>query len=294
MFGYVRPLQGELKVREMDDYKAVYCGLCHTLGRRFGFFPRFFLNYDFTFLAMVLSTGEDLAPASCERCLAAPFRGKRVCPAGIALETAADESIILTWWKLRDNVIDSGFWKSLAARILSILLWPAYRKASRFRPQFDGSVRERLRELHSLEEERCPSLDRTADTFARILQASAPDTGESDRSRILGQLLYHVGRWIYLTDAWDDQEKDAAAGRYNPVSVRFAGQEETAKRETMRTTLRHSLNLALSAFHLLNFGRFAPVISNILYLGLPAVEERVFVGGGAKPAELQDPRSDIS
>ncbi|MPM10781.1 hypothetical protein SDC9_57116 [bioreactor metagenome] len=62
----------------------------------------------------------------------------------------------------------------------------------------------------------------------------------------------------------------------------------------MRTTLRHSLNLALSAFHLLNFGRFAPVISNILYLGLPAVEERVFVGGGAKRVGTENTRSDIS
>jgi hypothetical protein len=294
MFGYVRPLRGELRVRELDDYKAVYCGLCHTLGKRFGPFPRFFLNYDFTFLAMVLSSGEEIAPLSCARCAAAPFRGKLVCTAGKALETAADESVILTWWKLRDNVIDSGFWHSLAARILSILLWPAYRKASKLRPVFDASVRACLLELRSLEEEGCPSLDRTADTFARILQAASPVTEEPDRNRVLGQLLYHVGRWIYLIDAWDDQEKDTAAGRYNPVSVRFAGEEENARKVTMRTTLCHSLNLALSAFHLLNFGRFAPVISNVLYLGLPAVEEQVFRGEGIKRAGIEKTRSDIS
>jgi len=294
MFGYVRPLRGELKVRELDEYKAVYCGLCHTLGKRFGPFPRFFLNYDFTFLAMVLSSGEEIVPVSCKRCIASPFRGKLFCPAGKALEPAADESVILTWWKLRDNVHDSGFWQGLISRILSILLWPAYCKASKLRPEFDASVRTCLNELRSLEEERCPSLDRTADTFARILQAASPETEEPERNRVLGQLLYHVGRWIYLTDAWDDLEKDTAAGRYNPVSFRFTGEGEQARKETMRTTLRHSLNLALSAFHLLNFGRFAPVISNILYLGLPAVEEQVFCGNGSKRAGKEEIQSDIS
>ena len=34
MFGYVRPRKDELKVRDWEAYQAVYCGLCHTLGRR--------------------------------------------------------------------------------------------------------------------------------------------------------------------------------------------------------------------------------------------------------------------
>ena len=30
MFGYVRPNRDELKVRELRDYEALYCGLCHA------------------------------------------------------------------------------------------------------------------------------------------------------------------------------------------------------------------------------------------------------------------------
>ena len=40
MFGYVRPNRDELKVRELRDYEALYCGLCHALGRLHGFFAR--------------------------------------------------------------------------------------------------------------------------------------------------------------------------------------------------------------------------------------------------------------
>ena len=57
MFGYVRPLKGELKVKEHEQFKAAYCGLCNTLKKRYGFFSRFLLNYDFTFLAMLSQGG---------------------------------------------------------------------------------------------------------------------------------------------------------------------------------------------------------------------------------------------
>ena len=91
------------------------------------------------------------------------------------------------------------------------------------------------------------------------------------------QLLYHIGRWIYLVDAWDDLEKDRAQGNYNPISARFPqiGEEEQSY---LRTTLRHSLNLARSAMALLELGHWQDTVENILYLGLPAVEELVFTG----------------
>ena len=55
MFGYVVPVKCALAPQEQETFKAAYCGLCHTLKDRYGFFARFILNYDFTFLAMVLA-----------------------------------------------------------------------------------------------------------------------------------------------------------------------------------------------------------------------------------------------
>ena len=46
----------------------------------------------------------------------------------------------------------------------------------------------------------------------------------------------------------------------------------------LRTTLRHSLNLAASAYSLADFGCWSDILANILYLGLPMVEEAVFTG----------------
>ena len=277
MFGYVVPLRGELKVRELDAYQGVYCGLYHALGRRYGFLPRLLLSYDFAFLAMVVAGPEGSVVLERRRCVACPVRGKRVCPARPELDAAADASVILTYWKLRDSVADRGFFRGLPARLLSILLRPAYRKAARLRPDFDRQTVSCLEELRTLEEDEAPSLDRTADTFARILAGAAPDTGDTVRDRALGQLLYHVGRWIYLVDAWDDLEEDRAAGRYNPLLLRFPDGPE-AHREEVRLTLGHSLNLALSAYHLTDAGPWNGVVLNILCLGLPMVEEAVFTG----------------
>lgn len=277
MFGYVRPAKPELKVREWEAYSAVYCGLCHTLQHRYGLVPRFFLNYDFTFLAMLLSPGEQKPCTEGKRCFVCPHRKKKVLCPNEALELAADESVILTYHQLRDTAADSGGLKAAAARFLGLLLRPSYRKAAAYCPEFDRVVRENLARLSQLEREHCPSLDRPADAFADILRAAAPNTGNAAEDRAMGQLLYHVGRWIYLIDAWDDLEKDRKSGNYNPLLLRWDDGPQ-ANREAFRGTLDQSLDLALSAFYLLERGCWEPILGNILCIGMPAVEEAVFRG----------------
>ena len=275
MFGYVRPYRDELKVREQRDYEALYCGLCQALGRRHGFLARMFLNYDFTFLAMLLDGDKPVMER--HPCPARLWCRKKNCAMAGGTDAAADAGTILTYWKLRDTVADGSFWRKTGARLLSWLFRRSYRRAAASRPEFDQAVRENLEKLQTLERESCPSLDRTADTFAKILSAAAPVSDDSGRDRALEQLLYHIGRWIYLVDAWDDLEEDRRRGGYNPISARFPGQEE-ANRDYLRTTLRHSLNLARSAGALLELGHWQGTVENILYLGLPAVEELVFTG----------------
>ena len=278
MFGYVRPRREELKVWEWESYQAAYCGLCAAMGRRHGLAARMFLNYDFTFLAMLLLPAQRRPALSRCRCPARLGCVKKKCTApDPGMDLAADESVILTWWKLRDGVADGPFWKSMACRLLCALLGPAYRRAAAAQPAFAGTVQACLEELDALEKEGCPSLDRPADSFARLLQAAAPATGETVRDRATAQLLYHVGRWIYLIDAWDDREEDRRSGSYNPVLVRYGGAED-AHRAEFELTLRHSRNLAGGACALLERGGWQGVVENIIYLGLPAVERMVLQG----------------
>ena len=286
MFGYVRPVQDKLTPEQLERYNAVYCGLCHTMGKRYGFLTRFTLTYDFTFLAMLLAPAQEHTAICKKRCPAHPLRRKKGCVCFGGLDAAADESLILTWHKLRDDVADRGFWRGLPIRLACLLLRGAYRKAAALRPEFDRQVVRCLDELQKLEAENSPSMDRAADTFARILEAAAPETQDARRDRVLGQLLYHVGRWVYLVDAWDDLEEDRARGGYNPLVARFQGAPE-AHREELRTTMTHSLKLSISAYQLAGFGDWGGIIENILYLGLPTVQEAVLTG---KWREMQQNR----
>lgn len=273
MFGYVRPYPPELKCKDYDLYRATYCGLCRCLRRRYGLVAPMLLNFDFTFLALLLWEPEEGFAPCRGRCHGNPLRKLPMCPDSPALELAADESVVLAWWKLRDSVQDEGFWKGLPARGLSWILRPAYKKAARRCPEFDGTARDCLEELAALEREGCPSLDRAADAFARLLQRAAPQEGE--RGRVLSQLLYHLGRWIYLADARDDLEEDKLAGRYNPVAARYgpAGNDGA-----LGLTMDNSLEFVGAALQLGQFGCRKPLLENIVYLGLPLVEKAVFAG----------------
>lgn len=277
MFGYVRPLRQELKCKDFDLYRATYCGLCRCMRRRYGLVAPLFLNFDFTFLTLLLWQPEDTFVPCRGRCHANPLVEKPMCPDSPALELAADESVILAWWKLEDSVRDDGFWKGMPARILSGILYSAYRKASRRRPEFDRAVRDSLTELMALEAENCPSMDRTADTFARLLRSAAPE--DDPRGRVLEQLLYHLGRWIYLIDARDDLAEDREAGHYNPVAARYGPDGDDP---ALKLTLDHSLELMGAALQLGDFGCRTPVLENIIYLGLPLVQQAVFDGSWAQ------------
>ena len=224
MFGYVRPVRPELKCKDFDLYRATYCGLCRCLRRRFGLIPPMLLNFDFTFLTLLLWQPEEKFTPCRGRCHANLLVKKPMCPDSPALKLAADESVILAWWQLRDAAEDKDKLGGLPARALGLLLTPAYRKAARLRPEFDRTVKGCLEELAALERENCPSMDRAADTFARLLQSAAPV--DDPRHRVLEQLLYHLGRWIYLIDARDDLAEDLADGRYNPVAARFGPEAE--------------------------------------------------------------------
>lgn len=273
MFGYVRPLRAELKCRDFDLYRATYCGLCRCMRRRYGIVAPMFLNFDFTFLTLLLWEPEDRFKPCSGRCHGNPLLKKPMCPDSTALELAADESMILTWWKLRDAIHDEGLVGRMKARALCLALRRAYRKAAACCPDFDRAVRDSLEQLSALEEEGCPSLDRTADTFARLLQAAAP--GEGERGRVLSQLLYHLGRWIYLADARDDLAEDLTAGRYNPVAARYGPEGDD---NALSLTMEQSLDHMGAAFQLGDFGCRGPLIENILYLGLPLVQRAVFDG----------------
>lgn len=283
MFGYVIPCRDKLSEAQWQSYRAAYCGLCHTLSRRYGFPARFLLNYDFTFLALLLCRETTAPCVQCRRCVASPFRGRSVCERNKAMDVAADISVILVYWKLRDQLADERGLRKIPAMALMMIFHRIFRRARARNQPLHEEIGTQLAHLQRLEQEGCPSLDRTAEQFARIMTAMVPTDWDEASRRSLEQLLYHLGRWIYLADAWDDLEEDMRQSRYNPIVCRYGlrSSDENAKthaKESIERTMIHSENLAISAFHLGNYGYNSPVIENVLCGGLQSVRKLVFSG----------------
>ena len=291
MFGYVRPSQERLSAQDRDRFTAAYCGLCHTLQRRYGFAARMILNYDLTFLAILLDDGDDCS-YGCKRCILHPLKKRPCGKKSAALDTAADISVILTWWQLRDGVEDHGFFGGLKYRLAGAFLRRAYRKARAAQPQFDERTGALLRELAQLEQENCPSVDRVADTFARLLAEVAESVQDIIRRRVLQQMLYHLGRWIYLTDAADDLEKDLKTGNYNPLPLRYPvenGKLTAEGRAELAGTMDRSVERMAAAFELADFGVWTEIIRSVVYEGLYLVGTSVLDGTFRKrPKKRED------
>ncbi len=263
-----------MKCKDFDLYRATYCGLCRTLRRRCGLLAPMILNYDFTFLALLLAPKDGEQVTCRHRCHVVPTK-RCMCEQSAALEHAADASVILTYWQLEDKILDGTGIKRFGAAVVRWLLGGAYTKAAGRLPEFDHIVCGQLDALHQLERENCSSIDKVADTFAKLLTAAAPIRGDAGQQRAMDQLLYHLGRWIYLVDARDDLEDDRRSGSYNPIALRW---EDGPSDQELALTLTHSVSLMQSAAALIEFGRQTALVENVLYYGLPAVQRAVLSG----------------
>ncbi|WP_455582259.1 DUF5685 family protein [Dysosmobacter sp.] len=270
MFGYVRPPLESLPQPERDRFQRAYCGLCHTLGQRYGQAARFILNYDFTYLTILLASPTE-AETLQARCPVSPIRPRAYRKTDDAAALAADESVILAYWQLRDGVADHDWLHGMKYLGVSKILEPAYRRAARIRPAFDQTVRRQLQLLEKLEQEQCPSMDQAADAFAVLLEHSADQIEDPLRRRVVRQMLYHLGRWVYLVDAADDLKKDAKSGNYNPVALRFGlrdGVFTAESRGEFAKTLDHSIRMIATAYELWDFGCWSGILEPTIYRGL--------------------------
>lgn len=279
MFGYVVPLKNELKVKELAQYRAYYCGLCHSLGSRFGEAAKLTLNYDSTFLALLLTGMNETKPAAVayKKCIYKPFQKKRpFVQESEAMHFAADLNAALALYKFKDDWRDE---RKASALIGKNMLRPVEKRLSAERPKLISSIETGIAELSLLEKRMCDELDAPADCFARMMREAvkeAPLANEKIRPAF-SSLFYHLGRWIYLMDAWEDRKRDGEKNNYNVFNVTGAGEERAA-------FLMHcSINEAIKAYELLDIAINRQILDNILYSGCESKTQHALGGQNEQP-----------
>lgn len=243
MFGYIRPVRGELLVKEATFYDAMYCGLCRYSGKHLSHFSRFLLNYDFTFLAALrLSLSGEPVQVEQKRC---PYKIRRkatVCCDPVFSYTASAFGLF-SYYKLEDDLRDQTGIARFGKRLLLPFFQRIRKKCDEF-PLMEQQIREPIAELHALEQERCTSPDRAADCFGRILRDLAAEGFSGASYEIARQCGYHIGRFIYLIDAYDDLREDAKSGNYNPFLLQYGSLEQAlAHQDEIQQTLTDSMNV---------------------------------------------------
>ncbi|MDR1734797.1 MAG: DUF5685 family protein [Oscillospiraceae bacterium] len=272
MFGYVQIHKPELRCREYEQYRGVYCSLCRVLGWRYTPVARLFLNYDAAFYALLsLSVSAQCPQFKQTVCTVNPLKRCMKCASPVFAK-AADLLMLMAYHKWRDALTDEPWY----LKALICLLWPfmalAYRKAVRKEPAMAAVLRKTMAAQRLTEQENA-SPDAAAHPSAYALGELF--AGIHPELRHLGYLL---GRWVYLTDAAEDVQKDKKYGRFNPfLTCESRGtQDSTSYKEEL---LNASADALLTEYaRIENLGilkRFAPIIDNVLTLGTENAQRRV-------------------
>ena len=260
-FGYVTVNKPEIKFKDFDVYRSFYCGLCRELRERYGIPGQISLTYDMTFVVLLLSAlYEPPTKKGTSRCVVHPLKPQPVRKNTVT-EYCADMNVILTYYKCMDDWQDEH--KPLHYAYARILKNCGNMHMSAY-PEKIQRIRGALEELSSLEKQRETDVDRVAGCSGRIMEeilAFRKDVWESS----LRRLGFYLGKFIYILDAYDDVEKDAENGNYNPFLEKY---KIEGFEEEVRRLLMMMLAECCREFEKLPIIRYGDILRNILYSGV--------------------------
>ena len=262
MFGYVRINKMDLTFREFDYYKGYYCGLCKYLKENHGEVSRLSLNYDITFLILILTALYKLdSDITYERCIANPLK-KKMRIVNEITEYAASINILLSYYKLEDNLYDdNGIKDKLAYELYKGKLKKAYEKY----PQKAEYIKQQLGNLRELEKQESKSIDKVSNTFGNLMgEIFVYKKDEYEQN--LRNIGFNLGKYIYILDAYEDLEEDNKKGRYNPF-IDYIDKKEELKNKVDRL-ISMSLGMATKNIEQLNLEFNKSIIDNIIYSGV--------------------------
>lgn len=281
MFGYVKINKPEMKVKEYEAYRGLYCSLCKSLGKYFGVLSRLTLSYDITFLLLMRLSFTLCTPEfKSSRC---PFNPSKRCNYCLntdeELKYAAAVSMMMFYFKVKDNIADGSFFR----KILMYLLLPyaslKYKKAEKMYPEVAFLIAESMKRQSETEKSGTDIIDKaaheSADSLGKILSYGLPDKDGN-----IYRFGYGVGKFVYLADAAEDIEKDIKQKSYNPFVQKFSlasAPSEEVKKE-IEELLNLSAGMVCQAFGEIAEKTLTPIVENIIYDGMENTMNNILKG----------------
>lgn len=263
MFGYINVNSQELSEENRRIYESCYCGLCRSLRQFCGKKGQALLNYDMTFL-VVLLTGlyEPKTVQADFTCAVHPMK-KRSYRANAVQGYAAQMNVLLAYYNLVDDWKDK---KSYTKRAFASMLKKDYERIEEAWPRQTEAVESYIAKLAEYEESREENIDLVAGLTGEMLgEIFAWKEDEwYDELKTLG---FYMGKFIYLMDAYEDLEEDVKRDAYNPL--RFLKTEDRQEFETLcRLMMTSMMSECAKSFERLPILLYADILRNILYSGV--------------------------
>lgn len=311
MFGYIRPRESELRIREYRYYRGVYCGLCRAHGRCTGQCSRMTLSYDYVFFAMIrmalLGGNPDLddprktaVAFEKRRCLPHPFRRRLSLRAGEATDHAALCAAMLNYHKVCDDRADEK--KGSRAWWRAQLLYPAmrhfYRRACRKNDALAAQLKQTMQAFGEIERAETISIDAPAEAFGEVIALLLSHGLSGNVQMVARHLGLHIGKWLYFADALDDYDEDVRLGRFNPLRRMYADAPLTEDdRRRVAVAMGSELMQADNALALLEIdpqscgAELDALLTHMLQCALPYVTGAL-ADGSYRQKENKHPRKD--
>lgn len=307
MFGYVMPEKAHLYMKDFDLYRSFYCGVCKSMERQFGQLSRFTINYDITFLAILLHNylGVDVTFERL-RCITKPFTQRKSVESNELTDMLASFNVILGYYAAYDKALDDN---STKARSAMRGLKKALKKASENLTGVEEIVKTRYASLREVEKTTDFTLDKISDEFASMMRDCVKaivtlyaskhlvekenpvcyNDGDAAENNIegLSHLSYNVGKWIYMIDALDDFEDDVKENKFNPFKVIYSGvstHKELMEKhgEEIVFAFASCLNAINDSFLKIKFSFNKDFLANVIQKGLPLMTKGVMQGEKCK------------
>lgn len=262
MFGYVITNCKTLSDEERARFRAMYCGMCKTLKRRYGNIGRFALSYDMTFLALVLSAlYEPDEEAGQDKCLPHPIKPHDYI-VNPMMDYAVDLNIALAYHKCADNWQDDHNPIYAGAKLA---LKKAYDKARSLRAVQCRAIEEWMDGIRRIEESGIEEIDPPMNLTGQMMGSLFQYDNNDFWADCLFRMGEGLGRFIYFMDAYDDLAKDVKHKKFNPL-------KSIMNQPDFETICKDGLTMMMAdcadAFEQLPVLKDADLIRNILYSGV--------------------------
>ena len=144
-----------------------------------------------------------------------------------------------------------------------------WRKARQKDEEYDRSVSDMVQAQQFVESQKAGP-DPAAEPTARYLSLTCEAlSNDPSQKRVLSRFGYLLGRYVYLSDALDDLEKDEKKNRFNPFLQSHSVCElKSLSYSPAVESLYGTIAELEKAFALLKLNDWQPILENIIYFGL--------------------------